>query len=640
MSAGELASTFLDGRFRVEATVGVGRTSGFVYRARDVETGAPVAVRALAVPDGLAGAALDDALATFASEATLLARVSAASADAERLLAHGVSAGVPFCVFEWLEGQSLETHLAEGGGATRSIGETLTILEPAVRALGAAHAMDVAHGDVRPANLWLAKSDSRTRVKLTQFVLASRLGTSSEPLFAPRYGAPEHFKRSYGPVGPATDVYGLALTLVEMVSGRPALDGADETDLYLATSDIKKRPTLRARGVAVSDAVEAVLQRALSVDPKRRYEGARAFWDALLAAVPELTPAPPSVRPHAEAATVAATPPLPAPAPAPERSGTRAWIATGAFAAIAVAVIAVKLAGGTASKTATTIASSASDAPAPPPPASSSASPLPSPSPAPSRPDEPSVHVKPFLTDMVSVPAGSFTMGVDFEGKGDGPSHRVRISHAFTIDRTEVTAEAYAACIEEGVCTPGSVHGPEVPQNEFGCNGKDRPRHPANCVDRAQAEKYCAFVGKRLPTEAEWEYAARSDDRRAWPWGNAAPTACTTAVVSTMTGACAERAGTSEVGSAPDGKSPFGALDMAGNVWEWVADGFEPYRATPDGGEIVDPKVPTPQNNRGVLRGGSWDYSPLAAKTTFRLPYPANAGNASIGFRCARDAVD
>ncbi len=631
MRAGELVSTVLDARFRIEAIVGEGRVGGFVYRARDLDTGEPVAVRALAVPDGLAGGALERALEAFASEASLLARVSAASPDAERLLAHGVSGGVPYGVFEWLEGQSLEMHLAESAGRARSIGEALTILEPAARALAAAHALDVAHGDVRPANLWLAKSDGRTRLKLTQFVLASRLALGVAPLFASRYGAPEHFKGSYGAVGPATDVYGLALTLVEIVSGRPALEGADDTDLYLATSNIKKRPTLRARGVAVSDAVEAVLQRALAVDPKRRFADARAFWDALVSAVPELTPAPPSVRPHAGGA-VAAVPPLAS--PAPERSGKLAWIATGALAAIAVAVVATKLLAGSPRPT-TTPPPVASAAPPPPPPPPPAAPPAPPP-----KADEPSVHVKPFLTDMVQVTEGSFTMGVDFQGKGDGPAHRVRISRPFLIDRTEVTAEAYAACVEEGACTRGSVHGPEVPENTFGCNGKDRPRHPANCVDRTQAERYCAFAGKRLPTEAEWEYAARSDDARAWPWGNTAPAACTTAVVSTMTGACADRAGTSEVGSAPDGKSPFGALDMAGNVWEWVADGFEPYRATADGGELVDPKVPTPVNNRGVLRGGSWDYSPLAAKTTFRLPYPANAGNASIGFRCARDATD
>ena len=229
-------------------------------------------------------------------------------------------------------------------------------------------------------------------------------------------------------------------------------------------------------------------------------------------------------------------------------------------------------------------------------------------------------------------------MGSHRGGRADGPAHRVRITRAFAIDLTEVTAEAYAACVESGGCTRGRVHGPQATGSDFGCNrASDRPKHPANCVDRAQARTYCESIGKRLPTEAEWEYAARGEDARDYPWGNDVPTACTTAVVWTLSGACSGRIGTGEVASAPDGRSAFGALDMAGNVWEWVADAFAPYSSTPDGGEIVDPSVGTAADGRGVLRGGSWDYSPLSAKATYRLPYPATAGNATTGFRCARD---
>src|SRR5262249_24202037 len=104
------------------------------------------------------------------------------------------------------------------------------------------------------------------------------------------------FKRSYGSVGPATDVYGLALCMIELMTGRRPLEGKDAAELYLSTSDLARRPTLRAHGLHVSDALEGVLQRALAVDPKRRWTTARELWDALLSAVPELTPAPSSVR--------------------------------------------------------------------------------------------------------------------------------------------------------------------------------------------------------------------------------------------------------------------------------------------------------------------------------------------------------
>lgn len=500
----------------------------------------------------------------------------------------------------------MEAHLAEGGGATRSIGEAMTILEPAARALGQAHALGIMHGDVRPANLWLARSDGRTRVKLTQFIIG-------ESTFAPTHGAPEHFKPSYGAIGPWTDVYGLALAFVEVVSGKRALDGADDIALYLATSEMKKRPTLRARGVATSDAVEAVLSTALAVDPKRRHPDAKAFWDALVAALPELTPAPASVRPSAAKTPIVVDAP-----PERDRSGTIAWIAVAFVGAAAAVAVGAKI-----------LATSKPPAPAPEAATSPATNAVAAPPASAQKTEEPSVvKVKPFLTDMVRVPEGSFTMGTDREGKGDGPAHRVRISKAFTVDRLEVTAEDYQTCIEESRCTKR--------QGE-GCSDAARqPKHPANCVDRAQAEAYCAFADKRLPTEAEWEYAARGADAREYPWGNGALTTCAMAIVSSVTGDCAERKGPFPVASAVLGKGPFGTLDMAGNVWEWVADGFEPYPSS----EVVDPKVATGASGKGVVRGGSWDYAPTSAKTTYRLPWPANAGNVSIGFRCAREAIE
>jgi eukaryotic-like serine/threonine-protein kinase len=213
---------------------------------------------------------------------------------------------------------------------------------------------------------------------------------------------------------------------------------------------------------------------------------------------------------------------------------------------------------------------------------------------------------------MVPVPAGTFAMG-------EKPARPVIVQRAFYIDRTEVRADAYAACVEDGACSPNRVHTGDTIETAYGCNtDKERPKHPANCVDRAQAEKYCAFVRKRLPTEAEWEYAARGTDGRDYPWGNAPPTTCSMAILTGMTGECGDRKGTWEVGTTASGKSPFGALDMAGNVWEWVAGAAEP-------------------DGKGVLRGGSWDYAITSAKTSYRLPFPVTSGNVSVGFRCARD---
>jgi serine/threonine-protein kinase len=360
--AERLIGAVIDRRFRIEAFVGPFERGGFVFRGLEMATGEPTAIRCPGLPDDLVGVAYEEALDTFVREAKELTRTSESSKDVEQLLAYGIAetaaseaARVPFCVFEWLEGKSLEEHMAERAGASQSLGEALAILEPAARALAAAHAIGVAHKDVRPRNLWLAKVDGRVRMKLTQFVAASRIG-GADDAFSPRYGAPEHFKRSYGEVGTYSDVYAFALCLVELVSGRPALEGADAAELYLATSDLAERPTLRARGVQVSDAVEAVLARALAVDPKRRWQTARELWDALVSAVPELTPAAPSIRPRdntselpSDDARLAESAKLPLVRPPPvvderaARSVRRAWMLVLFVGLISTGVVALSL---------------------------------------------------------------------------------------------------------------------------------------------------------------------------------------------------------------------------------------------------------------------------------------------------------
>jgi formylglycine-generating enzyme required for sulfatase activity/serine/threonine protein kinase len=691
--AAALVGTVLSGRgtperrYRIDSVIGPGERGAWVFRGHDATSGTAVAVRCPGVADDPRGLDYEKALDTFVHEASLLARACEASGDVEQLLAYGISetssrARLPFCVFEWLEGKSLEQLIVERTGAPLSISEALAILEPAARGLAAAHGLGVAHRDVRPRNLWLTDDGDRIRMKVTQFVLASRIGDSDDA-FAPHYGAPEHFKRTYGAIGPHTDVYGLALSLVELLSGRRALQGNDATELYLATSALARRPTPRARGVQVSDAVEAVLARALAVDPKRRWQNARELWDALVAAVPELTPMGPIVHPLStgtgnasnegaalaksgvpsiwaardQASAVVApgddlrrgdsakltsfAPSSPAPARRDD-GGISTWVVVGALAIVAIVVIQARIGSSTARPAAAphAVASAPPEAKASPARAGRRAV-----ASAPTaRADEPAGRLPPFLTDMVRVPAGTFTMGTDKEDRGDGPAHTVRITKAFYIDRTEVTAEMYSACVEEGSCTPNRVHpltkageGDSV-EAASGCNtGKDQPRHPINCVDRVQAERFCTYAQKRLPTEAEWEYAARGADGREYPWGDTPPTTCSMANLSGLTGDCRDRKGTGEVGKTAPGRSPFGALDMAGNVWEWVADGYEPYPT----GERTDPRgALTAPSAKGVLRGGSWDQPPTSAKATYRFPLAADIGNIGTGFRCARDAQD
>jgi formylglycine-generating enzyme required for sulfatase activity len=223
------------------------------------------------------------------------------------------------------------------------------------------------------------------------------------------------------------------------------------------------------------------------------------------------------------------------------------------------------------------------------------------------------------IGEMVQVPAGEFLMGcntaVDAECRGDEqPSHTVFVSD-FQIDKLEVTQGMYAACVQAKKCT--------APSCDWDCNLSN---NPAGCVTRDQAMTYCAWAGKRLPTEAEWEKAARGTDGRKFPWGNDAPT-CDLAAIA----GCTQTA--EAAGSHPAGASPYGALDMAGNMVEMLADWYDPgyYQVMP----TSDPKGPA-TGTTYVGRGGGWKSDPTWQRTSVRDWYePADAGR-SLGFRCAR----
>ncbi|HWU88863.1 MAG TPA: SUMF1/EgtB/PvdO family nonheme iron enzyme [Kofleriaceae bacterium] len=245
-----------------------------------------------------------------------------------------------------------------------------------------------------------------------------------------------------------------------------------------------------------------------------------------------------------------------------------------------------------------------------------------SPPPPPPPPAAPTARSCP--AGMAHVAAGTFEMG-NPAGIGDfdeRPQHAVTLS-GYCIDKTEVTVVAYAACVAARACTTAAVTSSEL------CNRPDRIYHPVNCVDWNQAAAYCKWAGKRLPTEAEWEYAARGNDGRVYPWGREAPSPR----YLNMDGAADGWAATAPVGSFPAGASPVGALDMAGNVWEWTADW---YGGAYEAAAVTDPPGAKTGAHR-VLRGGSWDNLGAAwVGATFRNWREPSDHHSNVGFRCAR----
>jgi len=220
----------------------------------------------------------------------------------------------------------------------------------------------------------------------------------------------------------------------------------------------------------------------------------------------------------------------------------------------------------------------------------------------------------PDPVEMSAVPAGEFLMGSD-DPEADADERPAAPVHleAFWIDRVEVTNARYGACVEAGACLlPAGA--------AFGAATK--ADHPVALVGWTQAAAYCRWVGKRLPTEAEWEKAARGVDGRRYPWGSRFEPDRVNAGYT---------AGTAAAGSYAGGASPYGVLDMAGNVWEWTSSLYRPYPYDPGAGR-EDPAA----RGARVNRGGSWYYGAWYVRTTYR----ATADHmyrriADLGFRCA-----
>lgn len=277
---------------------------------------------------------------------------------------------------------------------------------------------------------------------------------------------------------------------------------------------------------------------------------------------------------------------------------------------------------------------------------------------------------------MVVVPAGPFVRGDSTGEPDERPQRRIELP-AFALDRTEVTRGAYGLCVQQGVCRPPAV--PGRPPDPSALLPKELP---VAYVSWHDAATYCRWAGKRLPSEAEWEKAARGPDGRRYPWGN--DFSCRRGNFGNFAGdgRCADEGAPGKllpVGSFADGASPYGALDMAGNVWEWVYDPYsaDAYRRPPlrppaqkaggsssgsAAGATEPPAGPVPPstgsasadaaarqeaqkgertpaalNDRRVLHGGGCCSIFGLPRSADRLALPATYSDADIGFRCARD---
>jgi hypothetical protein len=300
-----LVGQVLDGQFRVDGHIGEGGFS-VVYRGTHIGLGEPIAIKCLKLPQALGSALVETFIKRFRDESRIHYKLSQGHLHIARCIASGTfvapatSALLPYTVLEWLEGRSLAEEFdrrRERGMRGRSLSDVIVLLDSAIDALAYAHAQGVVHRDLNPGNLFLTKTPAGTKLKVLDFGVAKVLADSALAMgaaartlgnvriFTPAYGAPEQFDESVGAIGPWTDVYAIALVVLECLTDRTVVDGEHIGELAAKALDPGRRPTPRALGVPTGDEVEAAMARAVALSPAERPRDAGELWGMLKHAI-------------------------------------------------------------------------------------------------------------------------------------------------------------------------------------------------------------------------------------------------------------------------------------------------------------------------------------------------------------------
>ena len=546
-----------------------------VYRAYDTRLEREVALKVIrheAFPPDV----LQNELKRFEREAKSLARLS--HPNIVKVLDYGEYEGSPFLVMEYLPGGTLKQKI----GSPIAWQDAMHLLLPVARGVEYAHNREIIHRDIKPSNILLAENETPT---LSDFGIAklfqnegTLLTASGMAMGTPEYMAPEQWT---GKTVPQSDMYALGVVLYEMVTGRRPYTADTPGGVFMMQVT---EPVLFPRDIVphLPEAVEQFLLKALSREPSNRHASMTEFirdMELLLSnaetKVPinrmetlKGSPGQSSVRKDASSPSRKLVP--------------FNWKAATLGGVILLAVV-VAAAVVLTKKKSTPLAAEITDS---------------------------------KNAVMVLVPEGDFVMGSDNGDEDERPVHTVYLDE-FYIDKYEVTNSDYRVCVVDGVCKP--------PQDMTNYNNPEYENHPVVHVDWEMARTYCDWRDAQLPTEAQWEKAARGMDARTYPWGEGI--ACSQANYLS----CIED--TQPFDSYAGSLSPYGAYNMAGNVWEWVADWYSPAYDVSE----TDNPVGAESGERRVLRGGGWNQHEYLLRTSARLGVVPTDVFLSFGFRCASD---
>ena len=649
------------GQYRIIEQIGRGRMAT-VYKAHQPNLDRYVAIKVLA-PDLAESKGF---VTRFEREAKAVARLR--HRNILTVFDYGRQADVFYLVTEYVRGGTLIGYL----GWPQDLGYAATVVYQVGDALAHAHRQGMIHRDVKPGNILMAEDDwpllsDFGLVKMVEDSL--HLTASGASVGTPQYMSPEQAQGLA--VDGRSDIYSLGAVLYEAVTGQPPFSTDSPMAVILRHINEPLTPPRTLRSDLPKE-MEYVITRALAKSSADRYQRMEEF----LADLQEAYPLPTNhvvahqgngqAMPQGPAASYgpATTTVVPA-----HQARKRAFPWAGAIISVLVVLVLAltfllmwvtmtpSAPPPSATATVAPVASPSAVAPSPTVAPPSPTVPPPSPTVMPTSPTvEPVAPVVPAVqtrvweaddAEMVFVPAGEFAMGSEELGDDERPVHTVYLDD-FWIDRYEVTNERFARFVA------ATGHQTEAERRGWGWVWKDSEweevegadwRHPHGpqssiegrmdqpvvLVSWSDADAYCRWAGKRLPSEAQWEKAARgpatgSGRGHRYAWGDEFDSGWTNTKESGW-------GDTLPVGSfSPQGDSPYGAADVTGNVWEWVADwyGEDYYAQSP----AANPTGPASGTFR-ILRGGSWPFDEVYARTAFRYNVKPDYTYDFAGFRCS-----
>jgi eukaryotic-like serine/threonine-protein kinase len=635
------------GRYHILEQLGEGGMAT-VYQAYDTRLERDVAIKIIrrgAFPPEQ----LERILKRFEREAKALARLT--HPNIVNVIDYGEYESAPYLVMTYLPGGTLKQKL----GKPIPWQEAVRILLPIAGALEYAHEHNIIHRDIKPSNILLTE---KGQPMLSDFGIAKILESDETATLTgtgvgvgtPEYMAPEQWT---GQAGPQSDLYSLGVVLYELVTGHKPYT-ADTPAAILLKQATEALPRPRQFAPDLPETVENVLFKALAKMPENRYQGMGEFAAALESLTDRQTVATSKkveVRKEQEGRekkNEEETHEAPPPYVGPRRrsiiwgrwaiiGGLVVLVALGAVVGISLVNLGKKGLGplsGLATKT-PTLTPTITPTPTFTPTLTLTPTNTPIPTKTPSRTPLPTLPPNAQIGStwrrpadgmmMVYVPEGLFSMGSNNGDSSEKPVHTVTLD-AYWIDKTEVTNGMYSKCVQAGACQPPHNTNSSTRTSYYG--DSQYTNYPVIFVDWNEAQSYCEWAGARLPSEAEWEKAARGTDGRIYPWGNNSPGSNALNYISNV-------GDTTAAGDYPSGASLYGALDMAANVWEWVNDWYDAnyYAKSPSS----NPQGPARGQYRG-LRGGSWGWGSgdPYLRASYRLwNIPKNYSN-YIGFRCSR----